>query len=247
MRKNTGTRTVQTTVFVHDTSGQGRGRVGAGTSTWTPEQVARLDDHLAGYRATHLELNEDELGGPLDVQVWEYEVPGLTVVAFVTDGTVELIITVSDDTVSRLHTAVRKARPVTVTYVTAEGEETVRTIEPRSVQATKGGDVIVKALDRKSGLHRSFRADRIRAYTTHRTSFLVGEPVRVLDTETGKARTISAADYAALTVQAPVPAVSTPLPVFYTTDPETAARWDDETLLSHLAEAWATGHTLAQV
>jgi predicted DNA-binding transcriptional regulator YafY len=86
---------------------------------------------------------------------------------------VQTIIVIEDDAAARLHKAVRKAQPVTVTYVKADGEETVRTIEPTSLSLTKAGDVIVKAADRKSGEKRSFRLDRVRTYTTHQTAFTV--------------------------------------------------------------------------
>lgn len=241
MRKNTGTRTATTFTLpaaMYDGWDAETKAELMKPSVWPTEEGARQ----AVERLSRWHLHTVNFAPGLEVHAF-YAVCPLT-------GQRHLVtvIVFEDDTVSRLHTAVRKARPVTVTYVTAEGEETVRTIEPRSVQTTKGGDVIVKALDRKSGLHRSFRADRIRAYTIHRTAFLVGEPVRVEDPETGKAQTVSAADYAALTSQALAPApLPAPLPAFYTTDPETAARWDDETLLGHLAEAWTLGHTLARI
>lgn len=102
--------------------------------------------------------------------------PGLEVHAFYVLGAMISIIVIEDDTAARLHKAVRREHPVTVTYVKADGEETVRTIEPRSLKTTKSGDVIVKAMDRKSGEKRSFRVDRVQAYTVHRTRFTVRTP-----------------------------------------------------------------------
>lgn len=169
MRKNTGTRTVQTTIFVYDASGQGRGKLASGTSTWTPAQVDRLEDHLAGYRQTHLELNEDEHGAELDVQVWEYEVPGLKVYAFVNEGTVELLITVEDDDLARVHTALITGRELSIRYVKADGEVTRRRVQPQSLRFTKAGDAIIRAADnRRDGDTRSFRWDRITHTTLHR-------------------------------------------------------------------------------
>jgi predicted DNA-binding transcriptional regulator YafY len=66
---------------------------------------------------------------------------------------------------------------VTITYVKADGSETIRTIEIREVKTTKAGDVILRAADRQSGELRTFRADRIQAYTIHRTAYTVVLPV----------------------------------------------------------------------
>jgi len=119
----------------------------------------------------------------------QYEVAGLSVFA-VTDeqGHVQAVIAIEDDVAAKLHKAVRKAQPVTVTYVKADGEETVRTIEPTSLSLTKAGDVIVKAADRKSGDRRSFRLDRVRTYTIHRTAFTV----RMDTSAPGKAELVQA-------------------------------------------------------
>lgn len=69
--------------------------------------------------------------------------------------------------------AIRRAKPVTITYVRADGEETVRTIEPYEIVETKAGNTIVKAMDRKTGECRSWRIDRVLFYTVHRTRFIV--------------------------------------------------------------------------
>jgi hypothetical protein len=126
----------------------------------------------------------------VEVNGFEYTrhtAPGLEVYAFYVDGSVLTVIVFEDTTAARLHTAVRRERPVTVTYVKADGEETVRTIEPRSLRTTKAGDVIVKALDRKSGEHRSFRLDRVLSWTVHRSRFTVPEPVKAVPAEPEKA------------------------------------------------------------
>lgn len=77
----------------------------------------------------------------------------------------------------RFHTAMKnaihRAQPVTITYVRADGKETVRTIEPYEIVETKAGNTIVKAMDRKTGECRSWRIDRVLFYTVHRTSFTV--------------------------------------------------------------------------
>lgn len=230
MRKSTGARTVQTTTFVHYLTG-----LETAIHTWTPAEKSDLEIHLESYESVHLSLNEDEHGNALDVQVWEYERPGLHVYAYVTDGTVELVISVSDDDASRLHKAVRKQQPVTVSYVKADGEETVRTIEPTGLQLTKSGDVIVKALDRKSDEHRSFRLDRVLAYTVHRTRFLVRTPAPA----PSKAELVRA-------FQAPehIKVVTD----IYSTEPGTAAALQaPEDIQDRIAERYALGHRFAFV
>lgn len=91
----------------------------------------------------------------------------------------------SSRTIADMYRAIDTKRPVTITYTKADGSETVRTIEPHDIRTTKNGDVIVKAADRQSGESRTFRIDRITAYTLHRGQFHVqmpaveGEPVKV--------------------------------------------------------------------
>lgn len=221
MRNNTGSQTVTTTNFVTY-----RDRTEVASATWTPEQAFTWRRTLSEFKSAHLENDLDTNGYRVSVEVFEYDLPGLHVTALVEDGTVQTVVTVSDDTAVRLHKAVRRQHPVTISYVNAEGESLVRTIEPRRLQVTKTGAVIVKALDRKSGEHRSFRLDRITSYSVHRTSFIVPEPVK------------------ATAIPAPVQA---PLGTVYLTDPDLAARWDSETVLDRLAEAWATGHGLTRV
>ena len=42
--------------------------------------------------------------------------------------------------------------------------------------ASKAGDIVIKAMDRTSGESRSFRLDRLVAYTVHRTAYTVPRP-----------------------------------------------------------------------
>jgi predicted DNA-binding transcriptional regulator YafY len=69
----------------------------------------------------------------------------------------------------RLHRDIVKAmrlrRPVTVSYTRANGSETVRTIEPFMITRNKDGAPYVRVMDRESGEARTFRLDRISAYT----------------------------------------------------------------------------------
>jgi len=81
-----------------------------------------------------------------------------------------------DRTLTDLARALDRRRPVTITYTKADGSETVRTIELYDLRTTKNGDVIVRAADRQSGEMRTFRVDRIRAYTLHRGRYTVVLP-----------------------------------------------------------------------
>lgn len=163
MRENTGSRTATTFTLP-----------AAMHESWSAEDQAEL---LKPYVWPTVEQAEATIVRMRDINGFDYvqyEAPGLSVFA-VTDryGHVQTIIVIEDDTAARLHRAVRREQPVTVTYVKADGEETVRTIEPTGLSLTKAGDVIVKAADRKSGEKRSFRLDRVRTYTLHRTAFTI--------------------------------------------------------------------------
>lgn len=142
--------------------------------SWDAEGVAEL---MKPYVWSAVQQAENTIDRMINVNGFayvRYEVPGLDVFAIVDRfGHVQTIIVIEDTMISKLHKAVRKEQPATVSYVKADGEETVRTIEPRSLKVTKSGDVIVKAVDRKSGEHRTFRTDRVTAYTVHRTRFIV--------------------------------------------------------------------------
>lgn len=74
------------------------------------------------------------------------------------------------DTLSAVYGAMDRKRPVTVTYIRADGAETVRTIEVYEVFTSKAGHTIIRTMDRESGESRSWRLDRIQAYTVHRGS-----------------------------------------------------------------------------
>lgn len=76
-------------------------------------------------------------------------------------------------TLTDLYRALDRQHPVTITYTKADGTITLRTIEIREIKTTKAGAVILRAADRQTGELRTFRADRIQAYTTHRTTYLV--------------------------------------------------------------------------
>ncbi len=84
-------------------------------------------------------------------------------------------------TLADLARAQGRRQPVTITYLKEEKGptgrktgrlvETVRTIEIYDTDTTKAGNRILKAMDRQSGEPRTFRVDRIQAYTVHRTGY----------------------------------------------------------------------------
>ncbi|MER6235969.1 WYL domain-containing protein [Streptomyces clavifer] len=89
-------------------------------------------------------------------------------------------------TLTRLLAAADRQHPVTITYLKEEKDqagkktgrlvETIRTVEVYDVRTTKAGNVTLRAMDRQSGEARTFRLDRIQAYTVHRTAFTVARP-----------------------------------------------------------------------
>ena len=80
-------------------------------------------------------------------------------------------------TLTRLIKALDAKHPVTITYTKADGTETIRTIEIADVIVTAAGDIVLRAADRDTQEMRSFRIDRIEAYTVHRTAYTVVLPV----------------------------------------------------------------------
>lgn len=92
----------------------------------------------------------------------------------------------TEQTLTRLIRAWDNRRAVTITYRKADGTETVRTLEIYDIQVTAVGDIVIKAMDRQSGESRSFRLDRIDAYSVHRSGYQVeraeddAEPARTV-------------------------------------------------------------------
>jgi len=90
-------------------------------------------------------------------------------------------------TLTRLIKAADRQHPITLAYLKEEKDdncrktgalvETVRTIEIYDFTVTAAGDIVIKAMDRSTGEARSFRLDRIRTYSIHRTRYLVARPV----------------------------------------------------------------------
>ncbi|MFC8862639.1 WYL domain-containing protein [[Kitasatospora] papulosa] len=81
-------------------------------------------------------------------------------------------------TLTRLLAAADRQHPVTITYTKADGTQTIRTIEIYDIRTTKAGDITLRAMDRETGESRTFRLDRIQAYTVHRTAYTVARPVK---------------------------------------------------------------------
>lgn len=79
-------------------------------------------------------------------------------------------------TLTRLIKALDSKHPVTITYIKADGSETVRTVELYDIVVSAAGDIVLKAMDRQTGESRSFRLDRLVSYTTHRTEYVVARP-----------------------------------------------------------------------
>lgn len=165
MNKATASRTVETTNFAS-------GLLGHATARWTRDLGAQAEEIIADYSAIHLEMYLSVDGYREDVQVWEYRLPGLVVTALVRNGAVETVFMISDDLVNKLHQAVRRQRPVTITYQGSDGP-VVRTVEPRAVALNKQGQAYIRTLERESGEHRSYTVAKVLAYTVHRTRFLV--------------------------------------------------------------------------
>lgn len=63
--------------------------------------------------------------------------------------------------------AMRLRRPMTLTYTRANGSVTVRTVEPYMFTKNADKDPYFRAMDRESTEPRTFRLDRIVAYTVH--------------------------------------------------------------------------------
>ncbi|MFI8301553.1 WYL domain-containing protein [Streptomyces nigra] len=82
----------------------------------------------------------------------------------------------STQTLTRLIKALDAKHPVTITYTKADDTQTIRTIELYDITISAAGDILLKAMDRETGESRTFRLDRLVAYTIHRTAYTVPRP-----------------------------------------------------------------------
>lgn len=136
----------------------------------------------------------------------------------------------SPETTRRMiENAIRRNHPVTISYTSLNGRDIVRTIEPYALDESKAGDTLVKSMDREQGDYRSFRLDRISAYTVHRTSFKIKNPTN------GKEVYLSMDDGE--------PTTETVLPITYTSskiDGRTAVQYGTELTVFQGTEIVAT-------
>jgi WYL domain len=245
MRENISRQTVTTTNFVSYT-----GRTEAASSTWTAEQAAGSAELLETYKESFLSDDLDGDGYQVRTEVFEYEQPGLRVIALMEDGAILTVFTVEDTDIARYHTAARTGRVLRVRYakpsqiVQGPAEVTRRDVEVQRVWVSKAGHVMVTAYDRRRDDTRSFRADRITHTTLHR--------------QTTPVRPSKAALAAAFQAQAPSVSVTIPAPrtaveesaawYLYSTQPGTAAALEaPEAVQDELAEAFALGRRYAKV
>lgn len=160
MRENTGRRTVATINFVNDQAGD--------EAVWTPAQADEAEWHIEDMADAHLATVADLEPG-VKGEVWFYDTPGLYVWAFVTGGVVDMVVYISENDLTRVHTALRTGRELTVRYVKETGEVSRRRVRPQSIFRTKGGHYVLRAEDdRRDGDSRSFRWDRVTHTTLHR-------------------------------------------------------------------------------
>lgn len=82
----------------------------------------------------------------------------------------------STQTLTRFIKALDANHPVTITYIKADGTETIRTIELYDITISAAGDLLLKAMDRETGEARTFRLDRLVSYTIHRSAYVVARP-----------------------------------------------------------------------
>lgn len=74
-------------------------------------------------------------------------------------------------TLADFYRAADQRRAVTITYLKPDGTETVRTLEIQDIRTTSTGRIVIRALDRETGDGRTFRLDRIGAYTVSRSGY----------------------------------------------------------------------------
>lgn len=220
MRENIGRRTVTSINFVAGVAGSG--------TVWDREFADEAEWHIEDMIQAHLEANSDERP-----EVWVYELPGLIVTALVSHGTVDTVVSISEDDLLRVHTALRTGREISIRYVKETGEVSRRRVRPQSLFFTKGGNFVLRAEDdRREGDTRNFRWDRITHTTLHR---------RVRRSAPSKSALVRE-----FTGSAPAPQTATE--VLYSTSPGTSAALQaNEDVQGLLADAFASGLTHVRV
>lgn len=159
MRENTGSRTVATVNIINGTASD--------EAIWTPEQADMAEWHMQGMIDSHLAMGREL---EENTEVWEYDLPGLFVLVLVLDGEAATFVSVVDDDLARVHTALRTGRELSIRYVKPSGEVSRRRVRPQSLFISKAGQEVLRAEDdRRDGEVRSFRWDRVTATTLHRS------------------------------------------------------------------------------
>lgn len=84
-------------------------------------------------------------------------------------------------TLADLYRALDHRVAVTITYISKDGIETVRTIEIHEVRTNSKGDIEILAMCRLRAsqgedAERNFTVSRIQAYTVHRMAYIVDRP-----------------------------------------------------------------------
>ncbi|GAA3372327.1 hypothetical protein GCM10017744_103400 [Streptomyces antimycoticus] len=79
-------------------------------------------------------------------------------------------------TLATLIRAMDDQRAVTITYISSDGEESVRTIEIHDIRTTRAGRIIIRAMCRMRGEMRTFHPAQIVTYTVHRMGFAMDAP-----------------------------------------------------------------------
>lgn len=157
MRINTGTRTATSVNFVNGQAG--------GETVWDVVFTETAEWYIEDMIEAHLATG-DEYG---QAEVFDYQECGLWVTALMIDGHIATVITVTEDDLMRVHTALMTGRELSIRYVKADGEVTRRRVQPQSLRFSKAGDAILRATDnRRDGDTRSFRWDRVTHTTLHR-------------------------------------------------------------------------------
>jgi predicted DNA-binding transcriptional regulator YafY len=79
-------------------------------------------------------------------------------------------------TLTAMYRAMDRQHPVTITYTKADGTDHPADDRDPRHQDHRQGDTILRAADRQTGELRTWRLDRIQAYTVHRTAYVVVLP-----------------------------------------------------------------------
>ncbi|MFE1396772.1 WYL domain-containing protein [Nocardiopsis dassonvillei] len=75
-------------------------------------------------------------------------------------------------TLLHLLRALDAGRAVSLRYVDSDGKVSRRAVEIHAIEVSASGHFVIRAFDRRRGEARSFRLDRVTAYTLHRVAHL---------------------------------------------------------------------------